>query len=173
MTWIPVPELARAVRDAALRDQDTLAAFGVAARSRLFPELAGERGMAARADAPPEAVPADLLDPAASQLEFNARVLAVAEDERTPLLERLRYLAIVSANLDELYMGGADEVPAARAEAMLARQQRVHRALPRRSSPRAGIGSATGPSSRPTSARRCGRDSAASSSRCSRPARSR
>ena len=32
MTWIPVQELARAVRDAALRDEDTLAAFGVAAR---------------------------------------------------------------------------------------------------------------------------------------------
>ena len=123
MTWIPVKELARAVSDAALRDQDTLAAFGVAARSRLFPELAGTRGLAARADAPPEAVPADLLDPAASQLEFNVRVLAAAEDERTPLLERLRYLAIVSANLDELYMGGADEVPAARAEEILARQR--------------------------------------------------
>ena len=79
--------------------------------------------MAARADAPPEAVPGDLLDPAASQLEFNVRVLAVAEDERTPLLERLRYLAIVSANLDELYMGGADEVPAGRAEEILARQR--------------------------------------------------
>ena len=123
MTWIPVQELARAVRDAALRDQDTLAAFSVAARSRLFPELASERGLAARADAPPEAVPADLLDPAASQLEFNVRVLAAAEDDRTPLLERFRYLAIVSANLDELYMGGADEVPAARAEEILARQR--------------------------------------------------
>jgi polyphosphate kinase len=123
MTWIPVQELARAVGAAALRDQDTLAAFGVAARSRLFPELAGARGLAARADAPPDAVPADLLDPAASQLEFNVRVLAAAEDERTPLLERLRYLAIVSANLDELYMGGADEVPAARAEEILARQR--------------------------------------------------
>jgi polyphosphate kinase len=123
MTWVPVQELARAVRAAALRDQDTLAAFGVAARSRLFPELAGERGMAARADAPAGAVPADLLDSAESQLEFNVRVLAVAEDERTPLLERFRYLAIVSANLDELYMSGADKVPAARAEAILARQR--------------------------------------------------
>ncbi|MEP6687226.1 MAG: polyphosphate kinase 1 [Gemmatimonadales bacterium] len=123
MTWIPVDELARAVREATLRDQDTLAAFAVAARSRLFPELAADGAMAARPEAPPEAVPADLLDPAASQLEFNVRVLAVAEDERTPLLERLRYLAIVSGNLDELYMGGADEVPAARAEAILERQR--------------------------------------------------
>ena len=123
MTWIPVTELARAVRAAALRDSDTLAAFAVAARSRLFPELTADGPMAARAEVPPEAVPADLLDPAASQLEFNVRVLAMAEDERTPLLERLRYLAIVSANLDELYMADAEEVPAARAEAILTRQR--------------------------------------------------
>ncbi len=123
LTWMPVDELAHAVRMAALRDQDTLAAFAVAARSRLFPELGADGPLAARAEAPPEAVPADLLDAAASQLEFNIRVLAVAEDDRTPLLERLRYLAIVSANLDELYMGGAEDVPAARAEAILARQR--------------------------------------------------
>ena len=92
---------------------------------------AGRGGpLAARAEAPPEAVPADLLDAAASQLEFNVRVLAVAEDDRTPLLERLRYLAIVSANLDELYMGGAEDVPAARAEATPYPAARLHRALP-------------------------------------------
>jgi polyphosphate kinase len=123
VSWIPVPDLAHAVRSSTLRDADTLAAFGVAARSRLFPELAGDGGLVARPEASPDAVPPDLLDPAASQLEFNARVLAAAEDDRTPLLERLRYLAIVSANLDELYMGGAGEVPAARAEAMLERQR--------------------------------------------------
>jgi phosphohistidine phosphatase len=33
-----------------------------------------------------------------SQLAFNCRVLAQAEDNRTPLLERLRYLCIVSSN---------------------------------------------------------------------------
>ena len=38
-----------------------------------------------------------------SQLEFNRRVFAQAQDERVPLLERLRYLCIVSSNLDEFF----------------------------------------------------------------------
>jgi len=37
------------------------------------------------------------------QLEFNRRVFAQAQDERVPLLERLRYLCIVSSNLDEFF----------------------------------------------------------------------
>jgi polyphosphate kinase len=37
------------------------------------------------------------------QLEFNRRVLAQAEDPGVPLLERLKYLCIVSSNLDEFF----------------------------------------------------------------------
>ena len=38
-----------------------------------------------------------------SWLEFNARVLALAEDPATPLLERVKFLAIFSQNLDEFF----------------------------------------------------------------------
>jgi len=37
-------------------------------------------------------------------LNFNYRVLAEAEDERVPLLERLKFVAIVSSNLDGFFM---------------------------------------------------------------------
>ena len=52
----------------------------------------------------------DLDDPALylnrelTWLEFNRRVLDMAADDDTPLLERVKFLAIVSTNLDEFFM---------------------------------------------------------------------
>lgn len=45
----------------------------------------------------------EFLDRELSQLAFNRRVLAQAQDHQLPLLERLRYLCIVSSNLDEFF----------------------------------------------------------------------
>src|SRR3954467_11445886 len=39
-----------------------------------------------------------------SWLDFNERVLELAEDPRVPLLERVKFLAIYTINLDDFFM---------------------------------------------------------------------
>ena len=51
------------------------------------------------------ALPADrYLNRELSWLDFNARVLSLAQDQSLPLLERTKFLAIFASNLDEFYM---------------------------------------------------------------------
>ena len=63
--------------------------------------------------APPAATPAAITDALPEErylnrelswLDFNARVLALADDNSMPLLERAKFLAIFASNLDEFYM---------------------------------------------------------------------
>ncbi|MCK6425276.1 MAG: polyphosphate kinase 1 [Burkholderiaceae bacterium] len=63
----------------------------------------------------PAADPPHLLNRERSILDFNRRVLAQARRADVPLLERLRYLCIVSSNLDEFFeVRFADTLEAAR-----------------------------------------------------------
>ena len=52
----------------------------------------------------PEVLSSVWIDRDLSWLDFNERVLAEAIDERTPLLERAKFLAIFTSNLDEFFM---------------------------------------------------------------------
>ncbi len=72
----------------------------------------GSRGAAQpgkRLGGPPPAASPDFRQPSLylnrelSWLEFNRRVLNEARDARTPILERVKFLAIFSSNLDEFF----------------------------------------------------------------------
>ncbi|HEY4916206.1 MAG TPA: polyphosphate kinase 1 [Solirubrobacteraceae bacterium] len=55
-------------------------------------------------DSPSLEDPSLYLNRELSWLDFNDRVLQLAEDERVPLLERVKFCAIYTTNLDEYYM---------------------------------------------------------------------
>ncbi len=52
----------------------------------------------------PELTSENFINRELSTIDFQKRVLALAEDESTPLLERVKFIAIVGNNLDEFYM---------------------------------------------------------------------
>jgi len=134
LQWFVPQDIVARVGSPVLRDPATLAALAVAARSELVPEWSaapldpparedtgGGRGTTDEtsrltlSELRVPALPTKTLDaarPASDQfinallssLEFNARVLALAEDPRTPLVARLRFLGIVGSNLDQFLM---------------------------------------------------------------------
>ncbi len=147
--WLPLAEILGRVGEPGLRDPETLAALAVLARSS--PQSAavalrasswrteGERGAPVTGtrpvmgedlarDADRDALqehagypPEHFLNAELSQIAFNLRVLELSEDRQVPLLERLRYLAIVSSNLDEFF---AVRVGALKERTMLAPERR-------------------------------------------------
>src|SRR4051794_16653621 len=74
-------------------------------RDQLAEDLADDLATGQRPPAVAEDLPAGRhLDRETSWLQFNERVLQLAEDASVPLLERVRFLAIFANNLDEYFM---------------------------------------------------------------------
>ncbi|HSM61206.1 MAG TPA: polyphosphate kinase 1, partial [Longimicrobiales bacterium] len=113
--WIPLDELMERVGAPRLRDPLLSSMLLLLARSeigmRLLRECPAERAAPVVIPALPHRVgvkwgddPEDFLDAELSVLDFNQRVLELAEDPAVPLLERFRFLSIFSGNLDEFFV---------------------------------------------------------------------
>lgn len=122
LTWVDTGEAVARIGTPELRAPETLAALAVATRAGLLvvpARTTGERGAAAPRAGPrvtpagPHRVaesravntlpPEQFLNAELAQLAFNERVLEMVEDRGIPLAERLRFLAIVGANIDEFF----------------------------------------------------------------------
>jgi polyphosphate kinase len=113
--WIPLLELMERLGGPALRAPSLVAALLLLVRSengqRLLRQAPQRRSgprllpVSARgAASAPGSEPDDYLDMELSVLEFNQRVLELAEDPEIPLLERFRFLSIFSGNTDEFFV---------------------------------------------------------------------
>ncbi len=125
LEWLLPNDVIQLVGSPAIRDTRTLAALHVAARSDLMRErpvwalrspVSPTLSMDAsdtysiadlRGSMPSTQVlvaPEQFINRDFSQLAFNRRVLELAEDERIPLLERVRFVSIFNATMDEVFM---------------------------------------------------------------------
>ena len=108
---MPQPESTQETRtgDGGARSSDvSITTSSPTANPWLRPRAANGRFVRAASDEDAEqdsSLPADrFLDREISWLQFNERVLQLAADEDVPLLERARFLAIFTSNLDEFFM---------------------------------------------------------------------
>jgi polyphosphate kinase len=113
--WLPLLELMERIGAPRLRDPGLVATLLMLVRSEIGARLL--RDAPARRS-PPQQIPLgrresdaepgddadDFLDLDLSILDFNLRVLEMAEDPKTPLLERLKFLSIFSSNMDEFFV---------------------------------------------------------------------
>ncbi|MGQ0646366.1 MAG: polyphosphate kinase 1 [Gemmatimonadaceae bacterium] len=122
LVWSPIEDLLAAVGTPKITDTASLAALAMLSQSEVLPRLltlptadALEARTAERKLKGPTQTysvlsgEGPLLDGEESLVAFSGRVLALAEDLTVPLLERLRYVAIVASNMDEFFsvrMGG-------------------------------------------------------------------
>ncbi|MGE0159674.1 MAG: polyphosphate kinase 1 [Gemmatimonadales bacterium] len=113
--WLPLLELLERIGGPRLRDPGLVAVLLMLVRSeagmRLLREAPARRTppqllpLGSRpAGVEPGDHPDDFLDLDLSILDFNVRVLEMAEDPSTPLLERLKFLSIFSSNMDEFFV---------------------------------------------------------------------
>jgi len=125
--WLPLRDVLAMAGTPELRDARTLAALHVVARSELpghaAPAPATGEAVAAEVEASVEPLvaaagsaagiveratrdvrPDLLLNPDRARLAFNERILVMVEDPRTPLLERVRFLSMFGARLDDFFM---------------------------------------------------------------------
>ena len=113
--WVPLLELMERIGGSCLRDPGLVAALLALVRSQIGLRLLREaplkrsvpqvlQSAPCRPSSAPGDEPDDFLDLDLSSLDFNQRVLEMAEDPRVPLLERLRFLSIFARNMDEFFV---------------------------------------------------------------------
>ncbi|KGN34318.1 polyphosphate kinase [Knoellia sinensis KCTC 19936] len=95
-------EAARATTDTSFVTDTSIASASATEARGAQPRAANGRFVRTGED---DGLPTDrFLDREISWLQFNERVLQLAADENVPLLERARFLAIFTSNLDEFFM---------------------------------------------------------------------